>query len=209
MKNSNLPYDVSRETFDLLKRYEASLHEWQQRMNLVSKNSLEFAWQRHFLDSMQVYSLLPKDAQIVYDLGSGAGFPGMVLAIMAKENTPYLNFKLVESIAKKTLYLNEVKKMSGANVEILNQRIETIKPEIADAITSRALASLQDLLKYARPFCGEKTECIFLKGRSYETEVAEARKNWKFDLEMIPSQQSSDGVILIIRNLHHKGEKNA
>ena len=146
MENLECKYTVSRETMNRLKAYEASLHEWQNRMNLVSKNSLENAWKRHFLDSMQIFSLLPSEG-IVYDFGSGAGFPGMVLAIMANEKTPYLKFKLVESIKKKTLYLNEVKKISGLlNVEIVNNRIEDIPAEPATAITSRALASLTSLL---------------------------------------------------------------
>lgn len=100
MKNTEQKYNVSRETLNLLKAYEASLCEWQQKMNLVSKNSLPEAWKRHFLDSMQLFSLLPENAKVVYDFGSGAGFPGMVLAVMAKSETPYLKFKLVESIKK-------------------------------------------------------------------------------------------------------------
>lgn len=209
MKNTEQKYNVSRETLNLLKAYEASLCEWQQKMNLVSKNSLPEAWKRHFLDSMQLFSLLPKSAKIVYDFGSGAGFPGMVLAIMAKSETPYLKFKLVESIKKKTLYLNAVKELTGANVEIINERIENISPQIADAITSRAMCALPDLLKYARPFCGKKTKLIFLKGRSYEQELNTARNEWEFELEILPNQESDDGVILVITGLHHKGEKHA
>jgi len=202
-------YNVSRETINLLKTYEASLNEWQNKMNLVSKNSLPDAWNRHFADSMQLFNLLPQDAEIVYDFGSGAGFPGMVLAVMSKEKTPYLKFKLVESIGKKTLYLKHVKEITGANVDVINERIEKIKPEIADAITSRAMCSLNELLKYSRPFCSKKTKMIFLKGRNYKEELQIAQKEWKFKLEILPNQESSDGVILIITDLHHKGEKNA
>lgn len=209
MKNTEEKYNVSRETIDLLKTYEASLNEWQNKMNLVSKNSLPEAWNRHFEDSMQLFVLLPQGAEIVYDFGSGAGFPGMVLAVMAKEKTPYLKFKLVESIGKKTLYLKYVKEITGANVEVINERIENIKPEIADAITSRAMCSLTELLRYSRPFCGKKTKMIFLKGRNYKEELQIAKQEWNFKLEVLPSQESADGVILIITNLHHKGEKNA
>lgn len=205
MEKFECKYNVSRETFNQLKTYEASLHEWQTRMNLVSKNSLEFAWQRHFLDSMQLFSLLPEDAKVLYDFGSGAGFPGMVLAIMAQEKTPYLKVKLVESIAKKTLYLNEVKNLIGlGNVEVLNQRIESIKAEPADVITSRALASLTDLLMYAQKFCTQKTKCIFLKGKSYQSEIDEAKKSWSFKVEVLPSKESDEGVILIITDIHKR-----
>ena len=204
MKNLECKYTVSRETMDKLKSYEASLREWQNRMNLVSKNSLEDAWQRHFQDSMQLFSLLPQQG-VVYDFGSGAGFPGMVLAIMASEKTPYLKFRLVESIKKKTLYLNEVKKITGiSNVEVLNKRIEDIPAEAADVVTSRAMASLSDLLSYAQKFCTRKTKCIFLKGKSYADEIAEAEKLWKFKAEVLPSQKSDEGVILIITDIHKR-----
>lgn len=204
MKNLECKYTVSRETMDKLKSYEASLREWQNRMNLVSKNSLEDAWQRHFQDSMQLFSLLPQQG-IVYDFGSGAGFPGMVLAIMASEKTPYLKFRLVESIKKKTLYLNEVKKITGiSNVEVLNKRIEDIPAEAADVVISRAMASLSNLLSYAQKFCTRKTKCIFLKGKSYADEIAEAEKLWKFKAEILPSQESDEGVILIITDIHKR-----
>ena len=209
MKNTVEKYNVSRETIDLLKTYEASLNEWQNKMNLVSNKSLSDAWNRHFEDSMQLFDLLPQDIEIVYDFGSGAGFPGMVLAVMAKEKTPYLKFKLVESIGKKTLYLKHVKDVTGANVEVINNRIEKIKPEIAGAITSRAMCSLTELLKYSRPFCNNNTKMIFLKGRNYNEELQIAKKEWNFKLEILPNKESADGVILIITNLHHKGEKNA
>lgn len=204
MKNLECKYTVSRETMDKLKSYEASLREWQNRMNLVSKNSLEDAWQRHFQDSMQLFSLLPQQG-VVYDFGSGAGFPGMVLAIMASEKTPYLKFRLVESIKKKTLYLNEVKKITGiSNVEVLNKRIEDIPAEAADVVISRAMASLSNLLSYAQKFCTRKTKCIFLKGKSYADEIAEAEKLWKFKAEILPSQESDEGVILIITDIHKR-----
>lgn len=205
MKNFECKYNVSRETFDLLKRYEASLNEWQKRMNLVSKNSLPEAWQRHFLDSMQLFQYIPENAKLVYDLGSGAGFPGMVLAIMALEKTPYLNFKLVESISKKTLYLNHVKELCGLdNVEVLNQRIENLPVEKADVITSRALASLEDLLSYAEKFCSVRTQCVFLKGKSFQSEIDNARAKWSFKYNVVPSSESSEGVILIITDIHKR-----
>lgn len=200
-------YNVSRETIEELKVYEASLKEWQTKLNLVSKASLENAWERHFLDSMQLYKLIPQDAKVLYDFGSGAGFPGMVLAIMLKNRTPYLNVNLVESIKKKTLYLNEVKKITNTNVNIINDRIENIKPQIADIITSRALASLEKLLNYTQRFCGKKTKCIFPKGKTYEEEVREAKKLWNFDLEIFQNEQSEEGVILVISNISKKGAK--
>lgn len=209
MKNAQKENTVSRETLALLKVYQDSLNEWQEKMNLVSKNSLPQAWERHFLDSMQLFDLLPENAKLLYDLGSGAGFPGMVLAIMAKYKTPYLKVKLVESTTKKTLYLKEVAKLTGANVEIINQRIEKLNKEEADVITSRALASLTELLQYSKPFSAKHTKCLFLKGKTYLEELKEAQQNWDFDCEILPNQQNPEGVILVITNLYKKGEKHA
>lgn len=207
MNNTIDTYNVSRETLAKLKTYEASLKEWQSKFNLVSEASLADAWGRHFLDSMQLFKLIPEDAKVMYDFGSGAGFPGMVLAIMLNEKTPYLNINLVESIGKKTLYLNEVKKLTNTKVNIISGRIENIKPEKADVITSRALASLDKLLGYALPFCKKNTKCIFPKGKSYKEEILDAQKHWSFSVQEVPSEQSNEGMILIITNLSQKGAK--
>lgn len=207
MKNFMDTYNVSRETFELLKAYETSLVEWQKKFNLVSNSSLADSWNRHFEDSAQLFQYIPDNARILLDFGSGAGFPGMVLAIMAKEKTPYLKFKLIESIGKKTLYLKEVAKITGSNVEIINERIEKLPPQKADVITSRAMASLSELLNYTKRFMKPETICIFPKGQKYSEEIAEAKKHWDFDCEIYDSKTSAEGKILIIKRLKHKGDK--
>lgn len=209
MKNFMDTYNVSRETFERLKTYEASLREWQKKFNLVSNASLEDAWNRHFLDSVQLFKYIPVSAKNIVDFGSGAGFPGMVLAIIAAEKTPYLNFFLIESIAKKTLYLNEVKNLTGINnVKIINDRIENVKIPSVDVITSRAMCSLKELLSYAARFSSKNTLCIFPKGKKYKEEIAEAQKSWTFNYEVAPSEQSNEGAILLITEIKkHKGVK--
>ncbi len=203
-------YDVSRETFDRLKLYQDLLMEWQTRFNLVSKNSLEDAWSRHFIDSVQLFRYIPSSAKTLLDFGSGAGFPGLVLAVVAKEKTPYLKIGLVESILKKTLYLKEVATRLELSVDIINDRIEKITFPKVDVITSRAMTSLDGLLGYAYRFCKTETVCIFPKGKKYAQELAEAHKNWKFKCRIEPSDISEEGKILIISNLHKiKGDKNA
>lgn len=194
-------YNVSRETFEKLKTYECLLKEWQTKFNLVSNSTLENAWERHFLDSVQLFKLIPQTAKTLMDFGSGAGFPGMVIAIMANAKTPYLKVSLVESTTKKTLYLKEVKKQVGVEVEIINERIEKIKPHIVDVITSRAMTSLDALLQYALPFCGKKTVCIFPKGKKYAEELQEAQKKWSFSCQIVDSEQSDEGKILVITDL--------
>lgn len=199
-------YNVSRETYDKLKLCQQALCEWQNKFNLVSKNSLEDAWNRHFLDSAQLFPLLPPSAKNLVDLGSGAGFPGMVLAIMAAEKTPYLKLTLVESITKKTLYLNHLKQICGCNnVEIINDRIEKLSGKSFDVVTARAVTALTDLLAYACPLLKKDGVCIFPKGRSFEEEIKQAEKKWNFEYQTVPSTTGEDGVILIVKKLKHKG----
>ena len=201
MENEMQKYDVSRETLLKLRAYEASLKEWQNKFNLVSNSSLEDAWNLHFIDSMQLFKYIPKSAKSLYDFGSGAGFPGMVLAIMASEKTPYLKVSLIESINKKTLYLKHVSEICSTNVEIFNQRIESLPKNKVDVVTSRAMTSLNDLLSYAYPFCKTDTVCIFPKGKKHQEEIDEARKHWQFDCQINPSETSTEGVILVITKL--------
>ena len=200
-------YNVSRETFEKLKLYHQSLIEWQGKMNLVSNSTLDTAWERHFADSAQLYKLIPENAKTMVDIGSGAGFPGMVLAIMAEGRTPYLKVTLVESIAKKTLYLKRVKEITNTDVNILNRRIENLKEKTFDVITARAVINLKDLLGYAHPLFRKNSICIFPKGKSHKEEIELARKEWFFDIETVPSEVSDESVILIIRNLVKKGKR--
>lgn len=208
MENLIEKYNVSRETFDKLKHYEASLSEWQTKFNLVSNNSLKDAWNRHFLDSVQLIKYIPEKSKTLFDFGSGAGFPGMVLAILAAEKFPNLKVNLIESIKKKTLYLNSVQKLCGVNVNIINDRIENLPKQKADVITSRAMCNLADLLKYSYPLSYKDTIMIFPKGKSYQEEIQTARKKWIFDCHVEKNEVSEDGVILIINNLSQiKGVK--
>ena len=194
-------YNVSRETFLKLKTYEACLHEWQNKFNLVSNASLENAWQRHFEDSVQLFKFIPTSARTILDFGSGAGFPALVLAIMAQEKLPQLKVKLIESLKKKTLYLNTVKELCQLNVDVVNDRIENLPAQKVDVITSRAMCNLNDLLKYSLRFTTKQTLMIFPKGRSYQEELDEARRNWKFDCRIEKNEVSDDGVILLINHL--------
>ncbi len=201
-------YNVSRETFDNLKAYEAALHEWQNKLNLVSNTSLEKAVERHFLDSAQLFQYIPSDAKVLFDLGSGAGFPGMVLAIMAAEKYPDLRFNLVESIKKKTLYLNAVKEIVGVDVNVINERIENCPKITVDVFTSRAMCSLDKLLSYVFRFSNKKTLCIFPKGRSYKEELEEAQRHWSFSCKTVANEYDPEGVVLLINNLsQRKGVK--
>lgn len=204
MENFIEKYNVSHETFDRLQKYLSLLNEWQAKFNLVSKNSLPDAWNRHFEDSAQLYEYLPENAEIVYDFGSGAGFPALVLAAIAKEKNQHMSFVLFESIGKKSLFLNTVINELGLNAMVINGRIESQKMLKADVITARALGSLDKLLEYAQNFCKNDTVCIFPKGKSFEEEIIDAQRKWSFSCEIKQNKVCSDGVILYISKIRRK-----
>ncbi len=189
---------VSRETMVMLETYAemlaASPH------NLVSAASLKEVWHRHFLDSAQLVPLIPESAKTLADFGSGAGFPGLVLAIMLRER---IRVSLFEATKKKADFLREVADRLSLKVWVRNERIETAAKQRFDIVTARAFASLPELLGYAQRFTGSKTICLFLKGQSHTDELTEAQRNWKMNLQKHPSQTHPLGVVLEIRDLIH------
>jgi len=191
---------VSRETLARLKLFVGLLEDWNSRVNLVSAKSLKEVWKRHVWDSAQLLPLVG-DAESVVDLGSGAGFPGLVLAILLADRKPKV--VLYEAITKKCRFLEEAARRTGAAVEVRNDRIEQAKPEPFDLVTARACASLSQLLSYALPFQAKNTRCLFLKGQSVGAELADAAKDWRMKVEQYPSRSDPSGIILDIRELRH------
>lgn len=191
--------NVSRETIERLKKYQHLLETWQQKINLVSSSSLSDVWNRHFNDSLQLLSYLPEVQVSLIDLGSGAGFPGLVLAIARPET---LDVTLVESDLRKCLFLENVSRETKAPVTILRARIESLNETTQkDVITARALAPLSLLLEYAAPLMKDDSICLFLKGKEVEKEIQDAQKKWEFGLEFFPSLTDSKGRILKINSL--------
>ena len=197
-------YNVSRETIDELKKYEALVKEWNTKFNLISKSTVDKVWERHILDSLQLCPFFDEKEGVLIDFGSGAGFPGIVIAIVAKEKFPNLKINLVESITKKATFLNVVKEALNLDINVINDRIENIKSLKADFITSRAMASLDKLLNYSKPFCLKSTNLIFPKGEKWKEELEEAKKKWCFNFKTIDSQTNKDSCILYISNVRRK-----
>lgn len=189
--------NVSRETLDRLKAYTDLLLEWNERHNLVARSTLPDLWRRHFWDSAQLELLLPPQAATLADLGSGAGFPGLVLAAMR----PQMAVTLHESVGKKCAFLAAAAERMGLNVTVQNARIESLPPKVYDVVTARALASLPLLLSYARPLAGPNTVCLFLKGQNLGSELTEAHKSWKMETSQVPSKTDPSGAILVVRKL--------
>jgi len=184
--------DVPRGT----KIYHDELLKWQKSVNLISKNTVHEAWERHFEDSLQLIPHLPNGTKTLLDLGSGAGFPGLVLAMETE-----LEVTLVESDRKKCEFLKHVSRATKTPVTVLCERIENIPAATYDIITSRALADLETLFTYAYSFCHEGTVLLLHKGQGAQEEINAAQQKWKFDCEIIPSKISGGGFILVITNL--------
>jgi 16S rRNA (guanine527-N7)-methyltransferase len=192
--------NVSRETLSRLKAYVGLLEDWNARHNLVSAGSLADVWRRHIWDSAQLLRFIPENTKTLVDLGSGAGFPGLVLAELLRGRA---RVTLFESIAKKCAFLQEVSDRLELNSKIRNERMEAIERLPFDVVTARACAPLDKLLGYAQNFANADTVCLFLKGQNVGSELTEARKSWKMSLQQHPSLTDSSGCILEIRELAH------
>lgn len=200
--------DVSRETLDLFKVYHSITLKWQAKINLVSAATIDDLWSRHFLDSAQLFALLSND-NIIVDLGSGAGFPGLVLALLCRDRGRTTTFHLVEADSRKAAFLIEVAIATGLmnrTVQIHAVRAEKLArgplARSAGVVTSRALAALPELLAYAEPLLAPHGRCLFPKGERAEDEIAAARKaRWSFDLTRHPSRTEPGASILEIRTL--------
>lgn len=209
--------NVSRETFADLCAYEALLRQWQPHINLIANSTLAELWQRHILDSAQLFPLSP-DAKIWLDLGSGGGFPALTIACLLKqrnaelENTAAAHIFLIESNGKKVSFLRRVIQQLALPATVYQNRIEDKITDLPlpNVITARALSSLENLCAYIYPLMAAAGEgqilALLQKGGLAETEIAAAQQKWQFDLERHSSRLAADSVILAIRNLKKRGE---
>ncbi len=199
-------FKVPRETIHRLERYAELLAHWQKSTNLVAPSSLPSLWSRHFADSAQIRDLAP-DARLWLDLGSGAGFPGLVVSIL-QTGRPDFRMHLVESNDKKCAFLAEVARATAAPVDIHATRIEqlgesahSLRPEV---VSARALAPLPRLFELASPLFGPHTRGLFLKGREAETEIEAARADWDFDSRLHPSLTAAGSHIVEVTALRRR-----
>ncbi len=199
-------FDVSRETCAALGRYARLLAHWQRTTNLVSPATLPQLWSRHFADSAQLLRLAP-DARLWLDLGSGGGFPGMVVAILQAEAADF-RMHLVESNLKKCAFLSEVARDTQAPVDIHPKRIEEFAENAqsleADVVSARALAPLVRLLALAEPFLRDGTTGLFLKGRDAAAEIEAAKAAWRFEATLHASLTAPDSHIVEVTDVHRR-----
>lgn len=194
---SDIPdLDVSRETIGLLKDFEQLLHKWNPVINLASRQSMEDVWSRHIVDSAQIFPHIPAQAKLCVDVGSGGGFPGIVLAAISTSLTLDRQFVLVESDQRKATFLRQAIRSLNLKAEVRSSRIESLQRLEADVFTARALAPLATLLRFAQGHVTDEGVCILPKGENYREEIAEARKLYEFEYEAIQSLTEPRSAIL-------------
>lgn len=190
---------VSRETYDKLVLYYDLLLKWQPKINLVGPDTIKDAWTRHFLDSLQLLKLIPDISVRMADLGTGGGFPGMVLAIAGAGD-----MHLMEGDTRKIAFLREVSRITSTPVHIHHCRIEDVPVNDVKIILSRACSDIDTLLRYSSPYVSRETFCLFHKGKNFSKDIVDASEHWLFEYDSIPSVTDTQGVIVRVSNFKAK-----
>lgn len=193
---------VSHETVGVLDQFAELFMRWQKAVQLVAPSTLPKLWTRHIADSLQLLHYLPEDSKIIADLGSGGGFPGLILAIALREK-PGAMVHLIESDSRKAAFLREAVRTLQIPAEVHSERIESAAERIGkvDMVTARALAPLPRLFELAEPLMGPRTTGIFLKGQDVDRELTEAAKSWNIRSKVAESLTDSSGKILLVEAL--------
>lgn len=199
--------DVSRETIETLRSLEAIVRRWSPTINLVSHSSLTGLWERHIVDSAQLFQFIQSSSRNWVDIGSGAGFPGLVIAILAREKHPPLKVTLIESDQRKATFLREAARQLSLSCDVISQRAEVAPSLGADILSARAFSALSSLLPIAERHLEPNGVAIFPKGKSWRDEVEDARKGWSFRLDAVKSVSDNEAAVLVLREIarvpHH------
>ena len=191
---------VSRETLERVHVYLEVLEEWRERINLIGPGEGRHLWRRHVLDSLQLIAQIPGDAAKIVDLGSGAGFPGLLIACAVAER-PGASVTLVEKSVRKSQFLQAAIAEVGLPARTLNVRIEEAPREKFDLLTARALAPLPKLLGYAHAWLKPSGKALLMKGKDTAAELAEARADWTFEMSDRASLSSPEGRVLEVSSI--------
>ncbi|MGQ0565030.1 MAG: 16S rRNA (guanine(527)-N(7))-methyltransferase RsmG [Gemmobacter sp.] len=194
---------LSDATLARLRLHRDQLLRWNAAINLVAKSTLPEAWHRHFVDSAQLVPLAPAAPVHWLDLGSGAGFPGLVVSTILAERSPATRVTLVEADRRKATFLRETIRLLGLETTVLAQRIESLPPLQADVVSARALAPLDRLIPLAARHLAVGGVALLQKGSSVDSELASAFAAWSFSVERLASQTEPSAEILRLKDLHH------
>ncbi len=189
-------FDVSRETIERLDAVLLTLDDWRKRSNLIGPKEWDRIWTRHVADSFQILDHIPESARVV-DLGSGAGFPGLVIAAARPDG----HVTMMESVGKKCAFLRAAIDAADLSASVYQGRVESAPSSEADIVTARAFAPMPRLLEFASPWTKNGATGVFLKGERWKDELTDAKQSWSFAYEAIPSRTGGSGVILIVREL--------
>ena len=193
--------NVSRETLSDFYEYKTLLYKWNKKINLVSKHTLIDIWERHFLDSGQIIINVEASGKRWVDVGSGAGFPGLVVALLLRDRKVDCDLVLVEKHPKKVFFLKEVIRKLNLSVEVVNENIYTLEPLNADILTARAFSELNNLMEIAFRHRKKEGICLFLKGENYRIELDKTLNYWFFDYDIVGSLSSSSGNIIRVKKI--------
>ncbi len=192
-------FGVDAAVAERLEIFAAHLEKWQKAINLIGPKTLPQLWERHILDSLQLVPLIPADAKTLVDVGSGAGFPGLVLALLDRWDV-----HLVESDTRKSVFLRDAARLCGIATTVHTRRVETLDEPKAEVITARALAPVAELLALTEGLRTDRTVHLFPKGRGAQAELTEAAKTWTLAVETTPSLTDDEAVVLKIAKVHRK-----
>ncbi len=196
-----VPNYVSRETLERLDLYLSRIITWNKKINLVSKTSTENIWRRHIFDSLQLWPLMPKNTKTWVDMGSGAGFPIIPIACLAKSNANDIKFHAIESNKRKAEFIRLVSNELSLGISVHGRRIEECSSLRGDVVSARALSPLYKLLHSSQSLLSPGGTCIFPKGEKYKAEISKALEYFKFEVQIIPSITHSDAVILKVEDI--------
>lgn len=193
--------NLSQSGLDRLSQFVDLVQRWNPVINIIGKSTASQIWDRHVLDSAQLFRAARADHKLWVDIGSGGGFPGLVIALLADEFLPNLRVALVESDKRKAVFLSEAARQMGLRVAVYPHRVEEVEAQEADVVSARALAPLTDLCSYAQRHLNRTGICAFLKGASAEVELEAAKKLWSFGVDRFVSNTDSKASILLLKDL--------
>lgn len=202
MTDDTYGLNVSRETHDRLDIYAALLRKWNPKINLVAPSTIADLRSRHITDSAQLYNQAPTSFEHWVDLGSGGGFPGLVVAILVYENGSRGKITLIESDARKSAFLRTVLRETGVDATVITDRIENVTPQGADVVSARALAHMIKLLDFTNRHLSPEGVALLHKGRHWEKELRDAQQTWQFTYSAVKSVVQDNSVILNVAGVH-------